>query len=69
MVYVGETGRHMKERKEEHLRDISLSRDKLVATHFKSSNYSINNVQVSVLERVHGQSKDLHLIWESEWIN
>ena len=69
VVYVGETGRQLKERIEEHLRDIRLSRDKPVATHFNSSNHSINNVQVSVLERVHGQSKALLLIRKSEWIN
>ena len=69
VLYVGETGRQLKERIQEHIRDIRLSRDKLVATHFKSSNYSINNVQVSVIERVNGQSKVLSLIRESEWIN
>ena len=53
VVNVGETGRQLKERLEEHLRDIRLSRDKPVATHFNSSNHSINNVQILVLERVH----------------
>ena len=69
VVYVGETRRQLKERIKEHLRDIILSRDKPVAMHFNSSNHSINNVQVSVLERVYGQSKAIHLIRESEWIN
>ena len=29
----------------------------------------MDNVQVIVLEKVHGQSKALRLIRESEWIN
>ena len=66
VVYVGEMGRQLKERIEKHLRDIRLIRDKPAATHFNSSKHSINNVQFSVLERVHGQSKVLRLIREIE---
>ena len=69
VVYVHETGRQLKERIEEHLRDIRFSRDKPVAIQFNSSNRSINNVQVLVLERVPGQPKALRLIRESAWIN
>ena len=69
VVYVGETGRQLKERVEEHLRDIRLNKDKAVATLFNSSTHSIHNVQVSVLEKVHGQSKALCLIRKNEWIN
>ena len=69
VVYVGETGRQLKDRVDEHLRDIRLNRDKPVATHFNSNNHSIHNVQVSVLEKVHGQSKSLRLIRENDWIN
>ena len=69
VVYVGETGRQLKERIEEHLRDIRLNRDKPMATHFNSSTHSMDNVQVSILEKVHGQSKALRLIRRSDWIN
>ena len=53
---------------EEHLQD-RLNRDKPVASHFNSSSHSIHSVQVSVFERVHGQSKALGLISGNEWIN
>ena len=64
-----EWGRQLKERMEEHLPDIRLSGDKPVATHFNKSNHSINNVQVSERERVHGQSKAYVLFGKAKWIN
>ena len=69
VVYVGKTGQQLKEGVEEHLCDIKLNRDNPVAVHFNSNRHSIHIVQVSVLEKVHGQSKALRLIRESEWIN
>ena len=39
-----------------------------MATHFNSSSHSMDNEQVTILE-VHGQSKALRLIRESDWIN
>ena len=60
MECVGETGRQLKERVNEHLRDIRLNRIiKTVAVHFNSTRHSIYKVQVLVLEKVHGQSKAL----------
>ena len=49
VVYVGETGRQLKERVEKHLRDIRLNRDKSVVTHFNSSTHPMDNVQVPIL--------------------
>ena len=66
VVYVGETGRQLKERIEEHLRDIRLSRDKPVATQVNSSNHSIN--RVSVLERVHLFGKANGLWRKKNWV-
>ena len=45
-----------------------LHRDKPVAVYFNSNRHSINNVQASVLENVHGQSKSLRIIQESKWM-
>ena len=59
IVYVGETGRELRERIEEHLRDIRLNKDKAVATHFTSEGHNINNLKVTQLEKVRGQSKSL----------
>ena len=68
-VYVGETGRQLKERLEEHLRDIRLNRDKAVSFHYNSKGHSVENVRVTLLEKVYGQSKSLRLIREAAWID
>ena len=69
IVYVGETGRELRERMEEHLRDIRLKKEKAVATHFNSNGHTANNFKVTKPEKVRGQSKSLRLIRESDWIS
>ena len=50
-MYVGETGRELRERIEEHLRDIRLNKDNAVATNFTSEGHSINNLKVTQLKK------------------
>ena len=60
--YVGKTGQQLEERVNASMKH-RLSWDKPVAVH-STQTHSIHNVQVSVLEKVHGQSKALCLVWK-----
>jgi hypothetical protein len=70
VVYVGETGRELRERVDEHLRDIRLFyRDKPVASHFNTNGHTAADVKVEVLERLYEQSKTLRVLKETQWID
>ena len=45
-IYIGETGRTLNIRFQEHLADIRHTRDKPVSLHFNSTNHTIHNVRV-----------------------
>ena len=64
-VYVGETGRQLKERIGEHLADIRLQRDKAVGLHFNSKGHTIDDVRVIIMEKLYDDSKQLRLIKEA----
>ena len=48
--YVGETGRRLKDRAPEHIRDIENRKDCPVAVHFSSSNHFKNNLTIQGIE-------------------
>lgn len=65
-VYVGETERTLKERVEEHRRDIKYQRDKPIMKHFK--NHSERDLHVAVMSKTAGENKAYRLIVEEHWI-
>ena len=67
-VYVGETGRQLKERIGEHLAYIRLQRDKAVGLHFNTEGHTIDDVWVIIMEKLYDDSKQLRLIKEAGWI-
>ena len=66
IVYVGETERTLKERIDEHKRDIKYQKEKPIMRHFR--NHGVLDLQVAVVARPTGQSKDYRLILEDKWI-
>ena len=66
IVYVGETERTLKERIDEHKRDIKYQKEKPIMRHF--INHGVRDLQVAVVARTTGQSKDYRLILEDKWI-
>ena len=68
-VYVGETGRELRDRIKEHLRGIKLKRDTALSHHFNGNNHSINDMNVTVLENVESCSKSHLMRRQTYWIN
>ena len=65
-VYVGETGRTLKERVTEHLRDIRLRRDKPINRHFVG--HCVKDVKVAVLKMMNDESLTHRQLWEEHYI-
>ena len=65
-VYVGETERTLKERTEEHRRDIKYQRDKPIMKHF--INHNERDLRVAVMSRTTREDKTYRLIVEDNWI-
>ena len=68
MVYVGETGRTLKQRLKEHEADVRLRRDKPIADHFCDVGHSQDDMGVCVLERIQDGSRWYRKIKEQGWI-
>ena len=65
-VYVVETERTLKERIDEHMRDIEYQKEKPIMRHFM--NHGVRDLEVVVVARTNGQSKNYRLIVEDKWI-
>ena len=65
-IYVGETERTLKERTEEHLRDIRYQKDKPIMKHFNK--HDACDMQVAVMRKTTGKNKTYRLIVEEKWI-
>jgi Na+-translocating ferredoxin:NAD+ oxidoreductase RnfC subunit len=68
VVYVGETGRSLKERMKEHVADVRHRRAKPVADHFSSDGHTEKDMGVTVLERMKDNSRYYRQIKELQWI-
>ena len=68
MVYVGETGRTLKQRLKEHEADVRLRRDKPIADHFCGVGHSQDDMGVCVLERIQDGSRWNRKMKEQGWI-
>lgn len=69
-VYVGETGRSIKERVKEHIWDIRAFRDKPVSIHFNSSAHSENDIKFNIIESINNNKSTIYRrIREEFWIN
>jgi hypothetical protein len=66
MVYVGETERTVKERINEHLRDVRCCCDKPINRHFE--NHAVADVQVVILSALFNETKQYRLLCEEKWI-
>ncbi|MCG8431493.1 MAG: GIY-YIG nuclease family protein [Candidatus Omnitrophica bacterium] len=65
-VYVGETGRTLRERLQEHLRDVRGGKEKPINNHFHGHTH--DEVQVAVLKTMDGDSRFHRLLWEERFI-
>ena len=65
-VYVGETGRTLKERMVEHLRDIRMQADKPILRHF--NRHDVSDVRVVVLQKVQDGGRTYRQLIEDIWI-
>ncbi|XP_053394169.1 uncharacterized protein LOC128555550 [Mercenaria mercenaria] len=65
-VYVGETERSLKERTEEHLRDVRQQADKPIMRHF--GGHTAEDVKVAVLQKVFNEGRIYRQMVEEEWI-
>ena len=65
-VYVGETERPLKERIDEHMRDIKYQKEKPIMINF--INNGVGDLEVAVVARTTGQSKNYRLIVDNKWI-
>jgi hypothetical protein len=68
VVYVGETSRTVKDRIKEHEADVRLKRKKPVADHFNGKNHDIEDMTVTVLEKIMDKGKYYRQMKELEWI-
>ena len=66
-VYVGETGREIKERMTEHLRDIRLRKDKPITHHFDGQ-HTADMARFTILEKLYTASNMERRIREALWI-
>ena len=67
VVYVGETGREIRERMTEHLRDIRLQKEKPINLHF-GTNHTVDTAKFVVLEKLYGASHLERTLREALWI-
>lgn len=65
-VYVGETERSLKERTEEHLRDVRQQADKPIMRHFEG--HSEEHVRVAVVQKVFQEGRIYRQLAEEQWI-
>ena len=68
IVYVGETGRTLKDRLKEHEADVRLGREKPMAEHFNKNGHCVKDMGVCVLECIRDESKWYRKIKEQSWI-
>ena len=64
--YIGETGRKLKTRISEHLRNIAKKQNTVIGTHFNSANHKSNHMQINVIESLSnstGNRKVKELFW------
>ena len=66
--YVGQTGRHLKERIAEHIQNIKSKTKTPVGQHFNKQGHSLQQLSVQVIEEEKTQSKLRREIRESFWI-
>ena len=65
-IYVGETERSLKERIEEHLRDVRSQNDKPIMKHF--TGHSDKTVSVVILKRMYDGGRIHRQLVEEQWI-
>jgi len=65
-VYVGETERSLKERTNEHLRDVRQQVEKPIMKHFKG--HTEDNLMVTILQRMYKEGRIYRQLIEEEWI-
>ena len=69
MQYVGQTGRALANRVNDHLSNIRTGRPTPNALHFNLQNHSIKDFQVSAIEQIPEISLKHRLIKETTWQN
>jgi len=67
-VYVGETGRTLKDRLKEHEADVRLGREKPMAEHFSINGHCVKDMGVCVLECIRDESKWYRKKKRQSWI-
>ena len=65
-VYVGETERSLKERTEEHLRDVRQQADKPIMRHFEG--HCEEHVKVAIVQRTFQEGRIYRQLAEEQWI-
>ena len=65
-MYVGETGRTLKERVMEHLRDVRGGKERPINVHFAGHSHA--DVRVAVLRTMDSDSRAHRLLWEEHYI-
>ena len=65
-VYVGETERTLKERIDEHLRDVRQQNEKHIMRHFEG--HREEDVKVAILQRMFRESRIYRQLVEEQWI-
>jgi hypothetical protein len=69
MQYVGQTGRALANRVNDHLSNIRTGRPTPIALHFNLQDHSIKDFQVSAIEQIPEISLKHRLIKETTWQN
>ena len=70
--YIGETGRKLKTRISEHLRNIAKNQNTVIGTHFNSANHKSNHMQINAIESLSnstGYRKVKELFWIKKTAN
>ena len=65
-MYVGETERMLKERIEEHLRDVRQQAEKPIIRHFED--HKEEHVKVTILQRMFREGRIYRQLAEDQWI-
>jgi len=69
MQYVGETGRTLETRLDEHCRDARLNRNTPVANHFNSPGHNAHNITITCIDKPHKNDTIMRKNLEKEWIS
>ena len=68
-LYIGQTQRQLKTRLAEHKTSIRTKSNKIVGQHVNGPGHSLENVNITAIERVFNRSQEIILKRESLWIN